>query len=220
MKNIIILILAFIIQHLTFNIADAQIYHVSKYLYLKDTLNGDLVLPHSLYIQDTLIINTDWTGNNAEMRIQSRNTVADNVEFLFKLDSDIFLSFDTQNDEIRLYKQTRDYDHLIIDSLFSMTPQPLVTINDDDKTVDVWSGYIFMDSDDPDPAVRTFTLSNGVNEGQMLILEWTDMQNGGELADGGNCYLNGLWTADSENQMLFLVWRNSEWREISRSDND
>lgn len=62
----------------------------------------------------------------------------------------------------------------------------------------------------------TFTLEDGITEGQLLIIQCV----GGTatLDDSGNCNLTGPWIADSDDTIT-LIWDSSKWIETARSNN-
>ena len=119
----------------------------------------------------------------------------------------------------------RVYDNLTVDSLFSTTSMT-VLLNADDKTVNTNTSYIRIDSDEPTAENRTFTLSNGVKDGQDLTLLWISGDNEGELLNGtGNIEMSsGDWILQGGSQegfILKLKWDNTlaKWFQVSRSDN-
>lgn len=78
------------------------------------------------------------------------------------------------------------------------------------------SSYIQILSTSATPSQRTFTLSNGLVAGQLLIITIT--VNAAELQDTGNVRLAGTWTA-GVNDSITLIWSGSAWIETSRSNN-
>ncbi len=98
-----------------------------------------------------------------------------------------------------------------------------VTITVDGQAVTVGDrSYIRLTSNTTTSTGATFTISNGVREGQILVLEAVD--NGSyeiELADGGNCRLAATWPATSSqnNDMITLIWNGTSWNELARAAN-
>ena len=63
---------------------------------------------------------------------------------------------------------------------------------------------------------RTFTLSSGLQNGQILQILLTS--NAAELADSGNCNLASTY-ALGVSDTITLIWNGSTWYETSRSNN-
>jgi hypothetical protein len=107
-----------------------------------------------------------------------------------------------------------------------MTLRPsIVTISGDDQVVTVGNrSFLRMSSDDV-PANRTITLSNGLQDGQVLYIRVKGGNTptatfGIELADSGNCNLSGLAQL-LDGAVLQLIWdaSASQWFEVPRSNN-
>jgi hypothetical protein len=78
------------------------------------------------------------------------------------------------------------------------------------------SSYIKILSDETPASSRTFTLSNGLQIGQILILE--SAQDDCELLNIGNVKLSSDWQAGTYDTLM-LLWNGSYWLELSRSNN-
>lgn len=78
--------------------------------------------------------------------------------------------------------------------------------------------FIRLSSDNATPANRTFTIDNGLSDGEVIHLHV--VANAAELADSGNVALSAAWTPDA-NDTLTLQWdaTSTVWRELSRSAN-
>lgn len=61
----------------------------------------------------------------------------------------------------------------------------------------------------------TFTLEDGLTEGQVLILQ--AIVSGGILANSGNVRLSGQWGAANVGSTLTLIWDGSQWVETART---
>ena len=104
----------------------------------------------------------------------------------------------------------------------SVRPHADVTITGDNQAVTVGNvSYIRLTSTSNTSNQRTFTLSNGLQQGQILILEWTGNPREGELADGGNCRLSTTWpaTTNQVDDTITLIWDGTNWVELSRVAN-
>lgn len=79
--------------------------------------------------------------------------------------------------------------------------------------------HIFLSSNDATATNRTFTLSNGSTDGQLLILAWKGT-NAGEIVAATNAKLSATWTP-TQYDTLTLMWSTdaAAWLEISRSAN-
>lgn len=62
----------------------------------------------------------------------------------------------------------------------------------------------------------TFTLTNGLQTGQLLVLQSAAADV--VLADGGTLALSGAWDSDAKD-VITLIWDGTNWVEISRSMN-
>lgn len=108
-----------------------------------------------------------------------------------------------------------------VDGGFALKPPSNVLVTADNQAVTVANrSYIRLQSDNGTSTNRTITLSNGVADGQMLLLSVS--ANNVEIVDGGNVDLvsTTAWTPDGGDTLL-LMWDNpaSTWREVTRSNN-
>lgn len=99
-------------------------------------------------------------------------------------------------------------------------PGALVSLTADDQVVTVTRSLHELDSDNITATNRTFTLSNGASDGQLLILVFNDATDAAELLDSGNACLSATWTP-TDQDVLELVWMISTtcWHEKNRSVN-
>lgn len=75
---------------------------------------------------------------------------------------------------------------------------------------------IKLNSNGATAASRTFTLSNGLVDGQILIIY--PIAGAAQLADGGNINIAGNFNFGVED-VLQLVWIGNKWLQVSRSNN-
>ena len=76
-------------------------------------------------------------------------------------------------------------------------------------------------------SVYTFRLSKGLSRGQLLVLEWIDAVNKGELlrgseqSGGGITRLSANWPSSIQphHSRLMLIFNGSDWLEVNRSAN-
>lgn len=99
-----------------------------------------------------------------------------------------------------------------------------VTILADNQAVTVGNrSYIRLTSDNSTNTNRTFTLSDGLQVGQILILQVATDAGTNEihLADSGTVNLVTLWPAATNQpaDSLMLIWTGTIWVEVSRSAN-
>ena len=98
----------------------------------------------------------------------------------------------------------------------------IVDITADNQAVTIGNrSYLRLSSNNGTNTNRSFTISNGLRSGQILILEWTHATNEGELQDAGNVRLVNAWPANNNqlNDTLTLIFNGTNWVEISRSAN-
>ncbi len=96
-----------------------------------------------------------------------------------------------------------------------------ITITADNQAITVGNNScIFLLSDNGTATNRTFTLSDGLVMGQILILINIDRDANDdiELVDNANTKLNGNWRPDKDNAII-LMWNGFDWVEISESQN-
>lgn len=90
----------------------------------------------------------------------------------------------------------------------------------DNQVVTVGSrSHIVLSSNNATPTNRTFTLSNGLNDGQILIIEWSGT-NQGEILATSNCRLPSTMQF-TQYDTLTVFWSGDAgaWLQISRSAN-
>ena len=96
-------------------------------------------------------------------------------------------------------------------------PSSTVSLIGDNQAVTVGnSSFIILSSNNTTATNRTFTLSSGLQSGQVLTILLTT--NNAELADSGNCALASTFSMNS-NDTISLIWNGSTWYETSRSAN-
>lgn len=97
-----------------------------------------------------------------------------------------------------------------------------VDLTADNQSVSGSYSVIRLTSDNSTATNRTFVLADGIEDGQNLILEWSEdnTTGAGEMADSGNQNLSATWSPNI-GDTIQLIWNStaSEWREISRSNN-
>jgi hypothetical protein len=100
-----------------------------------------------------------------------------------------------------------------------------VNVTADDQSVTVGNRSFLRVTSDDVPANRTITLSNGLQDGQILYLRvkggaTPTATYGVELSDSGNCNLSGLAQL-IDGAVLQLIWdaSASQWMEVTRSNN-
>jgi hypothetical protein len=93
------------------------------------------------------------------------------------------------------------------------------SVTTDNQAVTIGNRSFVKFSPDAIPTNRTITLSNGIAEGQVLLISVTaTATNGIELLDTGN--VNLAATASLNNgDTLQLLWDGASWNEITRSNN-
>ncbi len=97
------------------------------------------------------------------------------------------------------------------------------SITADNQAVTVGNSSFLRLTANAAPTSRTITLSNGLQDGQILYLRISGngtATNGVELADSGNCNLSGL-AQILDGGVIQLIWDGSAsvWYEVSRSNN-
>jgi hypothetical protein len=103
-------------------------------------------------------------------------------------------------------------------SKVAFTDEFLASLTADDQVVTVINSRIEISSNSATPTDRTFTISNGTSDGQLLFI-YNGSTNQAELADSGNVRLAGTMTFNGIDDSIMLLWNSSKWLEISRSDN-
>ncbi|MBL7997741.1 MAG: hypothetical protein JNL32_03790 [Candidatus Kapabacteria bacterium] len=97
------------------------------------------------------------------------------------------------------------------------------TVTTDNQAVTVGNRSFVRITSDGTPANRTITLSNGLQDGQIIILRVSGggtATNGIEIADSGNCNLSGLAQL-LDGAVIQLLWDGAAntWFEVTRSHN-
>lgn len=162
-----------------------------------EPINGDITISNS------------WDVATPEMRFWVELS---NGSFRWLLNSGVTqMTLDVTNG-------LRVYDNLRADSLFVTSPIS-TRIESDEQVVNTDAAYLRIDSNDPTPTDRTFTLSNGTYAGQHLFIEFYDDTNQAELIDTGTQHLNGNFTFDNLDESLTLIWNGTAWIERCRVDN-
>ncbi len=106
---------------------------------------------------------------------------------------------------------------LDIDGGLTVLPPSTINLTADNQAVTVGNeSFIVLTSTSATATSRTFTLSSGLQSGQMLIILLTS--NAAELADSGNCSLTSTY-AMGVNDTISLIWNGSTWYETERSNN-
>ena len=92
-----------------------------------------------------------------------------------------------------------------------------VSLTADNQAVTVGNrSFLVLSSTSATATSRTFTLSSGLQSGQLLMILLTS--NAAELADSGNCNLASTY-ALGVNDTISLIWNGSTWYERGRSNN-
>jgi hypothetical protein len=108
-----------------------------------------------------------------------------------------------------------------IDGGFSIRPGA-ISITTDNQAVTVGNRSFLRLTSDNTPANRTVVLSNGLQDGQMLVIRVVGNGSsmfGVEIVNGSNISLSGNVLLDN-NSILSLIWDNGKWYEVSRSFNN
>ncbi len=106
---------------------------------------------------------------------------------------------------------------LDIDGGLTVLPPSIINLTADNQAVTVGNeSFIVLTSTSGTATSRTFTLSSGLQSGQILIILLTS--NAAELADSGNCNLASTF-AMGVNDTISLIWNGSTWYETERSNN-
>jgi hypothetical protein len=108
-----------------------------------------------------------------------------------------------------------------IDGGLSVRPNA-VSATSDNQSITVGNRTFIRITSNSTPTNRTVTLSNGLQDGQVLIVRVDgggSLTNGVELLDSGNVNLSGDAQMNSGTVMT-LIWDVSQWFEVSRSHNN
>lgn len=107
--------------------------------------------------------------------------------------------------------------NLDVDGGLATRPATTVSLTADNQAVTVGNeSFLSLSSNNATATNRTFTLSSGLQSGQVLVIILTS--NAAELADSGNCNLASTY-AMGVGDMITLMWNGSTWYERSRSNN-
>lgn len=107
--------------------------------------------------------------------------------------------------------------NLDIDGGLSIRPSTTVSLTADNQAVTVGNrSFLVLSSNNATATNRTFTLSSGLQSGQVLVILLTT--NAAELADSGNCSLASTYALGA-NDTISLIWNGSTWYETGRSNN-
>ena len=99
----------------------------------------------------------------------------------------------------------------------AVRPSSSVSLTADNQAVTVGnSSFVLLSSNSGIATARTFTLSSGLQDGQLMMIILT--ANAAELQDSGNCNLASTF-AMSANSTISLIWYGSTWYERGRSVN-
>lgn len=100
-----------------------------------------------------------------------------------------------------------------------------VNLTADNQVITVGNrSFIRITSDSATATDRTFVLTQGTRNGHILVLQWNDATNLGELVDdaanngGGNIRLSATWLP-TQYDTLTLISTGTDWIEIGRSTN-
>jgi hypothetical protein len=108
-------------------------------------------------------------------------------------------------------------DFVEIDSALVYEPGATTNLTSDNQAVTIGAkSYLKISSNDATPANRTFTLSNGVRTGQILIIQC--VAGAAQLQDLGNVEINAVMDFGVEDT-LSLIWDGGDWVETGRSNN-
>ena len=106
---------------------------------------------------------------------------------------------------------------LDVDGGLSMRPSTTVSLTANNQAVTVGNrSFLVLSSDNATASNRVFTLSNGLQSGQVLVVLLTT--NAAQLADSGNCNLASTY-AMTANDTISLIWNGATWYETGRSVN-
>ena len=103
-----------------------------------------------------------------------------------------------------------------INGAISLRPAATVFLTTNNQNVTVGNASFLIFSSDASAGSRAVVLSNGLQTGQILIINV--ILNGARIADIGNCIIAGNFDI-GVNDTIMLIWNGSAWYEISRSNN-
>ncbi len=99
----------------------------------------------------------------------------------------------------------------------SVTPGSVVNLTTNNQVVTV-GNESFIILNNTGGSKFTFTITDGLTNGQILILLASSATNV-VLIDSGNCNLDTNWNDKRSGDVMMLIWYGSSWYEISHSDN-
>ena len=103
-----------------------------------------------------------------------------------------------------------------INGAISLRPAATVYLTTNNQNVTVGNTSFLILSSDAAAGSRAVVLSNGLQNGQILIIHV--ILNGAKIVDIGNCNISGNFDMGVYDTMM-LIWNGSTWYEISRSNN-
>jgi hypothetical protein len=99
----------------------------------------------------------------------------------------------------------------------AIRPSSTINLTADNQVVTVGNAsFLALSSNNATSSNRTFTLSNGLQDGQLLMILL--IGNNAELADSANCNVSSTFSM-SVNDTISLIWYGSSWYETKRSIN-
>ena len=99
----------------------------------------------------------------------------------------------------------------------TITPGSVVNLTTNNQVVTV-GDESFIILNNTSGSKITFTITNGLTNGQTLVLLASSATNV-VLSDSGNCNLDVNWNDKRSGDTMLLIWYGSTWYEISHSDN-
>ena len=103
-----------------------------------------------------------------------------------------------------------------INGAISFRPSTTVNITTDYQNVTVGNASFLIFSSNASAGSRRVVLSDGLQNGQILIILL--IASGVKMEDTGNCNLDGNFDMKAS-ETLMLIWNSSTWYELSRSKN-
>ena len=208
----IILIIVFLIG-LT-SLAESQTRLKFGNVYLKDTLSG-----YTKFTEGGIITNSNDSAKFGGVTISGSG--------LYDVNGGVHLyrgvtTITSDGDDIdySVTQGTHKFnDNLTIDSILTTRTSGVIDLVSDDSLITITSSVMLISSDDGTATNRTFTISDGTTNGQILtIILWEE---GGtdkcELVDAGSeAGLDGTMLFDADMDNISLIWYTSYWIELSR----
>src|SRR6476661_5533585 len=101
----------------------------------------------------------------------------------------------------------------------ALRPNATIPVTADDQTVPVGnSSYLRLSSNSSTASSRTIVLGNGLQAGQLLMLENAGSSGSFELPDSANVDVSGTLTLTTAD-VVQLVWNGGKWVALSYSNN-